>query len=57
MSTGHQPLISVVLVVRNASATVGRTLTSLAAQHWTDFEVVIADGASTDTTLAVPTAG
>lgn len=48
-----QPLISVVTVTYNAGATIGATMQSLQQQQCTDFEHIIIDGASTDSTLAI----
>lgn len=47
------PLISIITITYNASATLGPTLESVAAQTFQDFEYLIIDGASTDTTLAL----
>ena len=47
------PLISVVVAVRNAEATLGKTLISLRQQTCQDFELILIDGASTDSTLRV----
>ncbi len=44
------PLISVITITYNAAATLPRTLESVAAQSFTDFEYLIIDGASTDGT-------
>jgi acetyltransferase-like isoleucine patch superfamily enzyme len=48
-----RPLISVVVAVRNAQSTIARTLDSLQSQSFLDFEVVVADGASTDDTVNI----
>lgn len=45
--------ISVVVAVRNAEATLRKTLQSLVAQTFQDFEIILIDGASTDGTLNV----
>lgn len=47
------PLISVVVAVRNAQATLGKTLLSLRQQTCQDYEIILVDGASTDSTLRV----
>lgn len=47
----HNPTFSVVLVVKNALPLVVGTLESLKYQTFTDFEVVVADGVSTDGTV------
>jgi glycosyltransferase involved in cell wall biosynthesis len=45
--------VSVITVSYNSAATIGETLTSVAAQTWPDVEHIVVDGASTDGTLAV----
>lgn len=45
------PLFSIITVTYNASATIGRTLKSVASQTCTDFEHIVMDGASTDDTV------
>ncbi|MCT8160088.1 glycosyltransferase family 2 protein [Pseudoruegeria sp. SHC-113] len=47
------PRFSIVVPAFNAAATIAETLRSLQAQSFTDFEVVIIDDGSTDTTSAV----
>lgn len=47
------PLISVITITRNAAATLRPTLESVAAQTFRDFEYLVIDGASTDSTLAM----
>jgi glycosyltransferase involved in cell wall biosynthesis len=49
----HSPEISVIVAVRNASLTLRKTLCSLRAQTYREFEIVLIDGASTDQTLAI----
>lgn len=44
---------SIITVCFNNSATIGRTLQSLSAQTWRDYEHIIVDGASTDDTARV----
>ena len=51
----RSPKISVLLVIKNAHPLVIGTLESLKNQTFKDFEVVVADGASTDGTLEVLT--
>lgn len=48
-----QPLVSYVTVVRNAVATLPRTLASVRAQTWPQVEHVVVDGLSDDGTLGV----
>ncbi len=47
------PLVSMLLQVHNASATLGAALDSLLAQSLPDFEVVSLDDGSSDGTLAL----
>lgn len=47
------PLISIVTITYNASATIEPTLVSVASQTFTDFEHIVVDGASSDETLAI----
>ena len=42
------PTVSVIIPVRNAGATLGRALDSIAAQTYRDFEVIIVDDASSE---------
>jgi len=49
----RMPLVSMLLPVHNASATLGAALDSLLAQSLPDFEVVALDDGSSDGTLAV----
>lgn len=46
-------MISVVLPCFNAAATLAACLDSLLAQTWTDFEIVVVDDGSTDTSLHI----
>lgn len=48
-----RPLISVITITYNASATLPLTMESVAEQTIKDFEHIIVDGASTDDTLSV----
>lgn len=50
------PLISVITITYNAAATLPPTLDSVAAQTFTDFEYLVIDGASTDSTVALASA-
>ncbi|MCS6851585.1 MAG: glycosyltransferase family 2 protein, partial [Gemmataceae bacterium] len=45
-----QPMISVIVPVRNEAAALGRTLDQLLAQDYDRFEVIVVDGRSTDAT-------
>lgn len=47
------PLFSIITVCYNAADTVGRTLSSVASQSFTDYEHIVVDGASTDATLSI----
>lgn len=46
-----EPLFSIITVCYNAAGTIGRTLDSVDAQTFTDYEHLIVDGASTDATM------
>lgn len=50
------PLISVITATYNAQETLPRLLDSLVAQTFADFELIIQDGLSSDTTEAIVTA-
>src|SRR6185503_2653767 len=47
------PVVSVLVVCKNASRTIRRAIDSLLAQDFADFEVVVQDGMSTDGTLEI----
>src|SRR4051812_8060223 len=47
------PTVSVIIPAYNAEAFVGRTLASLRAQSFTDFEAIVVDDGSKDATAAV----
>lgn len=49
----YPPLFTIVTVTWNAAATLPATLASTAAQTFRDFEHLIVDGASTDSTVAL----
>ncbi|HLN95635.1 MAG TPA: glycosyltransferase family 2 protein [Flavobacterium sp.] len=49
----HGPFFSVITAAYNSSATIGDTLASLLSQDFTDFEYIIVDGASKDTTVDI----
>jgi len=51
--TSERPLISVIMSMRNASATVGDTIRSLQWQTLDDWELVLLDDASTDSSVSV----
>lgn len=51
--TSAEPIISVVIPVRNARETIGKCLNSLAGQDRTDFEVIVLDDGSTDDTATL----
>lgn len=53
MNPGVPPLVSVILPVRNAAATVGRAVASISAQTLADWELVAVDDGSTDGTAGV----
>lgn len=46
-------LLSIIIPTLNSSATLNKTLQSIATQEFKDLEVVIIDGLSTDTTLEI----
>lgn len=52
-SSAPAPCVSIVTVVRNGAATVGRTIESVQAQSGATIEHVVVDGGSTDGTLAL----
>jgi tetratricopeptide (TPR) repeat protein/glycosyltransferase involved in cell wall biosynthesis/GT2 family glycosyltransferase len=47
------PLVSVYCYCRNASKTIGRCIDSILAQDYTNIEVIVQDGESTDGTLDI----
>lgn len=49
----HLPLISIITITYNAAEVLPPTLDSLAGQSFRDFELIVADGASSDNTLEV----
>ena len=49
----NRPLVSYVTVVRNAKATLGRTLASVRGQQWDAVEHIVVDGCSTDGTQEI----
>ena len=52
MTTEH-PLVSVCMPAFNAERWIGEAIESALAQTWTDFELVVSDNASTDSTLEI----
>jgi glycosyltransferase involved in cell wall biosynthesis len=48
-----RPAVAVITAVRNAEATLERTLASVARQSWRPLEHLVVDGASTDGTRAI----
>ena len=52
-SAARQPLISIGLPVYNGANFLEETLRSIASQTFTDFELIIADNASTDATASI----
>ena len=47
-----KPTLSIVTVSYNAAREIGKTMESVLAQNWTDFEYLFIDGASKDDTVA-----
>lgn len=47
-----EKLISIITVCRNASATLPETMQSVLAQSYNDYEYIVIDGASTDSTIS-----
>jgi hypothetical protein len=47
------PRVSVLLAVHNGALHLGESIASVMAQTWADFELVVVDDASTDTTPAI----
>lgn len=52
----NMPAVSVIIPVYNAARTLARTLDSVAAQHWTDWEAVLVDDGSVDDSAAIAAA-
>lgn len=55
MQHEHEPAISVIMPAYNAEAYIEEALSSILAQDFNDFEVVVVDDGSTDTTFEVVT--
>ena len=53
MAKKNKPALSVIIPIFNAEKYIGETLTSLAAQTFKDFEVIVVDDCSTDNSCAV----
>lgn len=51
--TDKTPTASIVIPAYNAAETIADTLTSIFAQDFTDYEIIVVDDGSTDNTLAV----
>ncbi|QJD95325.1 glycosyltransferase [Mucilaginibacter robiniae] len=49
----HQPMVSIIIVTFNASKYLDECLQSIFKQSFTDYELIIKDGSSTDGTLAI----
>jgi succinoglycan biosynthesis protein ExoA len=49
----NPPLITIIVPVRNEAKCIERTLTKLATQDYPNFEILVADGRSTDDTVAI----
>jgi glycosyltransferase involved in cell wall biosynthesis len=47
----QQPLISIIITVLNGAETISQTLTSIANQTFSDYELVVVDGGSKDRTV------
>src|SRR2546423_14142659 len=52
-SPGRVGLVSVIIPAYNAAATVGRTISSVRNQTYSDLEIQIVDDGSTDETAAI----
>lgn len=52
-SSHDGPRITVVIPVRNEAATIGHLLQDLSGQTYLNFDVIVADDSSTDTTLSI----
>lgn len=50
---GSTPAVSVVICMLNAAGTISESISSILNQSFTDFELILYDDASTDTTVAI----
>ena len=53
MLMNNQPQFSIITICYNSSATIERTIKSVLAQTFTDYEYIIVDGGSKDSTLDI----
>jgi len=53
MASDHQPLVSIVTIVRNGAKTFERALRSVLSQEYPRVEYIVVDGGSTDGTLDI----
>ncbi len=49
--SGNAPLVSVIMPARNASGYIAEAMRSVIGQHWQNWELIVVDNASTDTTI------
>ena len=52
-SAGCRPTLSIIIPTFHSAATIGRCLVSIGNQTFRDYEIVVQDGLSTDTTLDI----
>ena len=53
MTEEIKPFVSIITVCYNAGEELTKTITSVLAQEYTDYEYIIKDGGSTDQTLSI----